>query len=304
MRVLHFSDIHLDFALRRVPLRDWLGKRFIGGGNYLLRRREIFRHGREKLEALFDSIRQENVDVVIFSGDFTTLGTDAELRQARQAVEPLVRAPPAFVCLPGNHDLYLKDVLRQGRFERHFGDLLRTDLADERVDRHWPLVRLFGDSLAVVAINSARPNPPPWRSSGLVPKKQLAALARLLEDPRLAERFVFVVTHYAPCLPDGRPDSRHHGLGNAGELLEVIAPLDDRGALLCGHVHHCFRQRLDKNAPRIFCAGSATFEGREGLWLFDLDDQSQQVQASRGHWTQGSWCLTLEEHWSCGASQA
>jgi 3',5'-cyclic AMP phosphodiesterase CpdA len=297
MRVLHFSDIHLDFELRRVPLRDWLGKRMLGGGNYLLRRREAFRHGRPKLCALVALVRAEKVDLVIFSGDFTTLGTERELLQARAAFEPLIEAAPSFVCIPGNHDIYLEDAIRQGRFERHFGDLLETDLPAERSDGRWPIVRLVGESVAVVAVNSSRPNPRPWRSSGVIPRRQLEALTRLVGDQRLAERFVFVVTHYAPCRPGGLPDTRHHGLRNANALMSAIAPLGERGALLCGHVHHCFSQRLADTAPRIFCAGSATYHGREGLWLFDLDGETQEVVAARGTWSEDHWSSSPQTRW-------
>jgi 3',5'-cyclic AMP phosphodiesterase CpdA len=312
VRVLHFSDIHLDFQLRSVPLRDWLGKRAVGGGNYLLRRRRVFRDGQRKLDALARLLSSRRPDLVVFSGDFTTLGTELELRHARLAIEPIRAAAESFVCVPGNHDVYLDDVLRQGRFERNLGDLLGTDVPDLAVDGRWPIARLIGDSVAVVALDSSRPNPSPWRSSGRVPGLQMDALARLLGDERLANRFVFVVTHYSPCLPDGRPDTRQHGLDNAAELMAAMATLGDRGALLCGHVHHCFERRLLAGAPRVFCAGSATFEGREGLWQFDLDalddvddedvDESggrrQQVVAARGRWSQEGWSFAEEVRWS------
>ena len=302
MRILHFSDIHLDFSLRRVPLRDWLGKRLMGGGNYLLRRREAFRRGRRKLDALAALIEADHPDLIVFSGDFTTLGTELELLAARKAIEPILATTASFVCVPGNHDLYLGDVLRQRRFERTLGDLLETDLPDLLVDERWPIARLVGDSVAVVAVNSSRPNPRPWRSSGLVPHDQLEALAQMLNDPRLAGRFVFVVTHYPPCRPDGRPDKRLHGLHNAKELMAAIALLGDRGALLSGHLHECFHQRPIPDAPRIFCAGSATLEGREGFWEFELDTREHEVRASRGRWDPKGWTLNEEVSWTYGAA--
>ena len=38
MRILHFSDIHLPLRLRSVPIRDWAGKRLVGGANLALGR--------------------------------------------------------------------------------------------------------------------------------------------------------------------------------------------------------------------------------------------------------------------------
>ncbi|HVS62646.1 MAG TPA: metallophosphoesterase [Thermoanaerobaculia bacterium] len=304
MRILHFSDIHLDFQLRRVPLRDWFGKRLMGGGNYLLRRREAFRQGKRKLDALAALIHEDDPDLIVFSGDFTTLGTELELLNAREAIEPILATSASFVCVPGNHDVYLGDVVRQGRFVRNLGDLLVTDMPDLLVDDHWPIARLIEDSVAVVAVNSSRPNPRPWRSSGLIPHEQLVALSKMLADPRLADRFVFVVTHYPPCGPDGRPHAKLHGLDNATELMETIAPLGDRGALLCGHLHDAFHQRPVDGAPRVFCAGSATLEGREGFWQFDLDTAGRRVHTSRGRWAPEGWMLTEEDSWSYEAPAA
>src|SRR5262249_11349834 len=159
---------------------------------------------------------------------------------ARHLVEPLISVPSGFVTVPGNHDLYLQDSVDDGRFEKHFGDLLRTDLPQWKTDDFWPLVRLPRENVAIIAINSARPNPQPWRSSGRIPSAQMAGFARILrEEPLLRERFVIIVTHYAPRLPDGRPDARHHGLENAEDLLSLCASIP-RGMLTHGHIHHRF----------------------------------------------------------------
>ena len=111
----------------------------------------------------------------------------------------------------------------------------------------------------------------------------------LLEDSSIRDRFVFVVTHYAPRLESGRPDSHHHGLVNAEELLAAVAEVK-RGALLCGHVHRCFRVEVEDVGMPVFCAGSATYLGREGLWLFDVDGGGASVR--QGYWTEDGWQLS------------
>ncbi len=181
--------------------------------------RENSLDGYEKLVALDRFRRELDVDLVICTGDYTSLGTRAELQDARKAVEPLMQAPLGYVNVPGNHDIYVFDVLRQKRWDESFGDTFGTDLPQYVVDGgRWPFVRLVGDDVAVVAVNSARPNPQPWRSSGKIPPLQLEALERILADPVLLGRFVFVLTHYAPRAEDGVPDRRLHGLVNADEL--------------------------------------------------------------------------------------
>ncbi len=289
MRVLHFTDIHLPTRLAGTPFRELLGKRAVGWVNLMVRRMPVFKDGLAKVEALAELSTAEGVDLAIMSGDYTTLGTEVEMAAARRAVEPLIGQVETFVTVPGNHDLYLQDVVDARRFERHFGDLLTTDMPSYQVDGDWPLVRLVGDDVAIVMVNSARPNPQVLKSSGRVPAPQLAALMQILEEPSVRTRFVFVVTHYAPRLADGSPDSAHHGLENHHELLAAVAEVE-RGALLCGHVHHCYRVEIDDVKMPIYCGGSATYAGREGFWLFDIGSGAARV--SQGSWQDGTWRLS------------
>jgi hypothetical protein len=146
---------------------------------------------------------------------------------------------------------------------------------------------VFSDDLAVVAVNSARPNRAPWKSSGRIPPQQLGTLHRILAEPEIERRVVFVATHYAPRLPDGRLDTHQHGLRNAGEFLAECRAIVT-GGILCGHIHHTYRVRIP-GEPEIFCAGSATFAGREGFWLFDVE--RGRFTARRGRWKAGGYGL-------------
>ncbi len=288
MRVLHFSDIHISLGLGRIPMRDWPGKRLAGGVNFLRGRGRRFERALEKLDRLSEFANSGEVDLVVFSGDFTAMGTRAEFAAARAAIQPFVVSPAEFVCVPGNHDIYTRAVRRERRFETTFAGLLGSDLPGISVDGPWPIVRLIGEDVAVVALNSAKPNPIPWRSSGRVPEPQLEAAGRIFEHADVRDRFVFVVTHYAPCLADGRPDTDTHGLENVGEFLETCARVG-RGAILCGHVHQTFRVRLPAVAPEVFCAGSATMHELEGFWMYDVAGGG--LVARRGSWTGHSYAV-------------
>lgn len=253
-----------------------------GGVNFLRGRGRRFERALEKLDRLADFTNSGEVDLVVFSGDFTAMGTRAEFATARAAIQPFVTSPAEFVCVAGNHDLYTRTVVREKRFETTFKGLLESDLPDAPVDGPWPIVRLLGDDVAVVALNSAKPNPIPWRSSGRIPPQQLQALSGVLARPELENRFVFVVTHYAPCLADGGPDTAAHGLENAEEFLRACAVVE-RGAILCGHVHETYRVRLPAIGPEVFCAGSATMHELEGFWMYEVEDG--RLSARRGRWT-------------------
>lgn len=287
IRLLHFSDPHFGLGVRRVPVRDWPGKRMVGGFNLLRGRGKKFRHAPSRIASLALFAEREGADAAVCTGDLSALGTDAELEAARQAVGPFFRARLGFVCLPGNHDLYTAAVLRERRFERHFSDGLATDLPELRVEGPWPLVRLFGDSAAVVAVNSARPNPIPWRSSGRVPEIQIEGLRVALAHEAIRDRFVLLATHYAPRRADGTPDTRLHGLRNADELLAVGAAIE-RGAILCGHIHRAFRVRPEIG-PEIVCGGSATMEGHEGAWWIEVRADGASIRPVR--WNGADWTL-------------
>lgn len=288
MRFLHFSDIHLEAGFSEVNRRLFLNKRFMGWANLTLRRRRHFEGALAKVTALGDFARTIGVDVALCTGDHTALGTEPEIRLARDALKPFETLPHGLVTIPGNHDVYLPDAVAV--FERHFGELLRSDRPELAVDGRYPLVRLFGDHVAVVAVNSARPNPPMFRSTGLIPQVQLDALRSTLEE--LRDRFVFVMTHYAPRLANGKPDSARHGLENADAFLRATAALP-HGAILHGHVHHCFQVRVPETPIVLSGAGSSTMQGREGLWVYDIEPTSKGPGgvATRGRWNGRGWEL-------------
>ena len=290
MRVLHFSDIHVGVPLGRVPAGKWLSKRALGGLHLAVGRGSRFAAAREKVAALAEFARREKVELVIFTGDYTALGLDEEFRLAREAVTPLMNLGGSYLNVPGNHDLYVAQVVQDRRFEHYFGDTLASDLPASTNGSPWPLVRLPHPDVAVVAVDSARPNPP-WLSTGRVPEDQLRGLARTLADARVRDRFVFVATHYAPRLADGGPDRRLHRMDNADAFLSACAGIR-RGAILCGHVHHRFHVRVPGVAAGIFCGGSATLAQREGAWLFEVDPLSACAIPVR--W-QGATYATLPE---------
>lgn len=269
LRVLHFSDVHVQEPVWRLGLGELLNKRLLGAANLTFHRASRFAAAPHKLAQLDAFRREQNVDLVVCTGDYTALGTEREFHRARSSVQPLTEAPLGFVTVPGNHDVYVTDSVRDQRFERHFGDFLRSDLGRTGQTETWPLVRFFGTDLVVIALHTARPNVSPIDSSGAVVPRQLQVLAELLTDPDVRSRQVLLLTHYAPLAQDGRPDSPRHGLAGADSLLEV-ASTHPRLALLHGHIHHRYHHPAAAARPWLFCAGSATHRGREGLWMFEF----------------------------------
>ncbi|MCA9534703.1 MAG: metallophosphoesterase [Myxococcales bacterium] len=281
-RVLHFSDVHLEQGFVGVRRRDFMNKRGIGYLNLALHRRARFAEAARKVSALPELIKRESVHIGLCTGDYTALGTWPELRFARQMMELVAGATEDFVTVPGNHDVYVPDTIADGRFEAVFGALMPNDLPELASDDGWPKVRLYGEHLAIVTFNSARPNPSVRFSSGRVPDGQLDALSRAFTHPRLAGRFLLLGTHYAPRLADGRPDTVRHGLINANDLLERCKVIT-RGALCHGHVHYLYHVREPGVRMDLCSAGSATYRGREGVWVYDIG--RDEAFATPGAWT-------------------
>ena len=287
-RVLHVSDLHLEDGFRGVPVARFLNKRVFGYANLAFRRRKAFAEAAKKVDALAIFAREQGVDLIVCTGDYTALGTQPEIAYAREIIEPLTEMPLGFFTVPGNHDLYLSDTVRAGWFDHHFGELMGTELPEYAVDGIWPQVRFPADGLALVGINSARANPKPTHSSGRIPDEQIDALTRILDDARLRDRFVIIATHYAPRLASGKPDRPAHGLENAEEFLRASA-CAARGVIVHGHVHWRYHVRVPETPLSLCCAGSTTHAGREGLWMFEVRETS--VSATPGTWDQSRYVL-------------
>jgi len=287
-KVLHVSDVHLENGFGGVPFKSFLNKRVVGYANLALRRRRVFAEAEAKIEALAAFAREQNVDLIVCTGDYTALGTEPEIAYARSIIEPLTKMPMGFFTVPGNHDLYLLDTVRSGWWDRHFGALMKNDLPEYTVDGVWPQVWFPTHDLAIIGVNSARPNPQPTYSSGRIADEEIDALALVLDDPRLRDRFVIIATHYAPRRANGRPDRPAHGLENADDLLRVSAAAE-RGVIVHGHIHWRYHVRVPETPLSLCCAGSTTHAGREGLWMIEVGDT--EVTAVPGTWDQSRYVL-------------
>ncbi len=278
LRILHFSDIHVSAFVGKMRWDKWFSKRGIGALNLLRGRAKYFDDVNQKVEALIRFKEAEKIDLVINTGDYTALGLEHELQEARRLVAPLMNPPQRYVTVPGNHDIYVHESKSHYRFSEQFCSVLQNDLPEYCRGGHFPLVRLVGDDVAVVAINSAKPNPWPWRSDGHIPTVQLEALDTLLDDERLKQRVVFVMTHYAPRLANGQPDKKLHGLHNADAFLNICSKID-KGAILFGHIHRTYRVDIPELSIPLYCAGSATMKGREGAWVYEVSNGKIEAKA-------------------------
>ena len=271
MRILHASDVHLtdDYGKlpwRRLGWRRWLALLELGPGG----RAKDYAAAGATLGAIAADAERHGAAHLVLSGDLTAYALDSEFAAARKALGAVADDPARCTVIPGNHDTYTPGSVRSGRFERHFGHLLSSDLPGVACEGCYPFVRLVGEEAAVVGLLSARVPRLPSMAFGWVGARQLEALRGIVHDTRLAGRAILVTVHHAPLTPRGRPDGRLHGLSDADALLSCLR--GPRFAVLHGHLHHRHHHPSEGARPHLFNAGSSTQRGREGYWLIDVAD--------------------------------
>jgi 3',5'-cyclic AMP phosphodiesterase CpdA len=256
VRLAHFSDVHVTARPLGWRAGDWLCKRVTGWMNLrLMGRAHRFALADEVVTALVAELSQSPPDRVVFSGDATALGFEAELARAAALLGLTGGEPLPGLAVPGNHDYYVPRAARAGHFERYFAPWL----TGERIDgAAYPFAQRVGP-LWLVAVNTSVPTFLPFDASGRTGREQLARLAQLLD--RLPPGPRVLVTHFPVCQESGRSESRSHGLRDLTRLVDVAA----RGGVclwLHGHRHGSYYHANPGQAPfPVICAGSATMRG-------------------------------------------
>jgi 3',5'-cyclic AMP phosphodiesterase CpdA len=169
-------------------------------------------------EALLADLEAIRPSLVAVSGDLTQR---ARRREFAAAAAFLARISSPVLCVPGNHDVPLYDVMRRfasplARYRRY----ITRDLNPLFVD----------DEIAVLGINTARSL---TFSGGRISAEQVAhARRRLCVVP--ADRFKVVVTHHGFLAPPG--DSSADFVGRAPLALHALEACGVE-LLLAGHAH-------------------------------------------------------------------
>ncbi len=253
VRLAHLSDIHITAPHLEWRRRDYFSKRMAGWINFRwLGRRYRFRRAPEVLQRLMAELRQRRPDHIVFSGDATAMGFEAEFQRAAAILGVGDPALPPGLAVPGNHDYYTRHSAAQGLFERYFAPWQQGQRVGTEV---YPFAQRVGH-LNLIAVNSSSGNRWAWDATGRVGRPQLERLELLLA--RLEPGPKILVTHYPVCLSSGRRESPWRGLRDAAQLIDVAA----RGGVrlwLHGHRHASYHLLAPPRAPfPVINAGSAT----------------------------------------------
>lgn len=271
VRIAHFTDIHFTELPSRVPLRQLLSKRLIGWANMkLLGRYADFEDTALVARALTRDLAEQDLDGIVFTGDLTGLALETEFAAAKEALAPLLE-DQRVIGIPGNHDVYTYG--SNGAFERHFPAWLRSENSSTAP---YPIVRTYGDEVAVIAVKDVRPCLP-HDSSGRLPKDQLERVRTLVRE--LEGRVIILAMHYCIRMQDQPRDSYFHRLRNDREVLSLT---EDLGIdlIICGHVHHRTVHKRGEGSPVAFANPGSVSHGRRGRVYHVLTIENGEIELS------------------------
>jgi 3',5'-cyclic AMP phosphodiesterase CpdA len=282
MRIAHVSDLHV-LSPTGVEWRSVVfNKRVTAYANLLLHRARVFR--RDYLDAVLAAAARA-ADHVVVTGDVTNMSLESEYEEATRLLGTVAQRVEVTV-VPGNHDIYLPRVQREGRFAHHFGAFFGSDLPELALDvaaGRFPCVKLRGPA-AIIGLSSAVPRPP-FVSGGHLGHEQLEALDRVLAHPEVARRTPVVLVHHDPMGSRFRLEELRSGLADARSLRDALRSLRS-GLVLFGHVHVRTRTRLPTAAGAldVVSAGAAAVDHpsdavRAGFNLYELDPEGRTISA-------------------------
>lgn len=276
--VCHVADLHFWRVVFN-PLK-LANKRFLGNLNVMLRRRRRFIT--QRAAEFSEAIAATGLEQVLFTGDFTSTGLDAEFALARAFVDGLAARGMAVALTPGNHDVYTRGAHRTRRFERHF--------AAYAPEGGYPARCALRGGTPLLLVPTTVPNPVTAR--GLTTPAAIehveALLAACPDGP------VLVAAHYPLLYRTHEYASNwQHRLRNAGALRHALGESGRRILYVCGHVHR-FSYVQDPHYPRLtHLTTGALFRrdaaaGRDGEFS-EIHVRADGFGVARWSCTGGAW---------------
>jgi 3',5'-cyclic AMP phosphodiesterase CpdA len=266
-RLLQVTDPHFQ-CFHLASLSQLLGKRSLGALNLLVLRWR--KHRMALLQAMLEDLRTREFDHLALTGDLCNVALESEWRAALRWIAATGLPPERVTVIPGNHDAYVPEVVRDGTFERLF---VPYQTAELRVgEATYPFVRLRGQ-VALVCVSTAVPTGDvgAWGRLGV---DQLARLESLLGEPEVKARRRVLLIHHPP-LVNRLGEERNLRDRAALQALLARAGVD---LVLHGHDHRdSFKDLPGPGGSRIPVVGlgSASYAGgpdmRSRYNIYDIE---------------------------------
>jgi 3',5'-cyclic AMP phosphodiesterase CpdA len=262
-------------------LRNFSGKRVIGGFSWFLNRRRL--HFLNVANAIKNDIMASKVDHVALTGDVVNIGAWDEFPAAARWVEDF-GAPTNLSFVPGNHDAYVKVPWSNGL--AHLAPWMKPD-RHEPTDGTllFPYVRMRRN-VALIGLNSGQPQNY-LKATGTLGEQQLRDLQHILAMLGTQGFFRVVMIHHPP-LPGLARDRK--ALTDAAALKTVLST-EGCELVLHGHNHKSMLNWFDTKAGPAPVIGvpSASING-------DIKHEAAGWNLYHIRRQQGRWTTDMTQH--------
>ncbi|MGH7145966.1 MAG: metallophosphoesterase family protein [Planctomycetota bacterium] len=239
IRLVHLSDLHL-WRIPRNPL-EVFGKRIFGLANLAGSRWR--KHRKPMLQSVIAQALSLKPDHAIIAGDITFTGLREEFEDALRYLDPLLKLPGGATVIPGNHDRYGREVVKEALFEHYFRPYLGRELGPPisypRIRQNKPLggfpcLNDLPHGVRIFSLDVSRPIL--WASSGKLTDPQRAVALEWAAKLRSEQSNVLMLCHYPYRKPRGTLHRGRHGVVNARDLEAVVTALAPP-LFFHGHTH-------------------------------------------------------------------
>lgn len=264
-RIVHLSDIHaglIDFHPGYL-----LDKRFFGRLNQTTMRHRCL--AMDRIPAFARLQREGEADFTICTGDLTSIGSAEEFAHCEELLKDILDyAGENFAFVPGNHDAYVR------------GSWQELSEAFQRLNHgRWKLEELPAvlsvGPVEFILLNAARPCAV-WLSTGEMDTAAWDKLDYILASPASHSRSRVLVCHFPVCDHQGAPLSWRTKLVGYKRLIDW-AEQGRFNAMLTGHVHYPFVQRIGASEALAIGAGSLTIY--QSCAQIDIDTRTGEITA-------------------------
>ncbi len=224
----HLTDTHIC-SHHVIKLREFLSKRMYAFLSWHLGRRSR-KQSLQVLDLLTRDLRCSQTDHVAVTGDLIHMSLPDEYHRAKQWLAGLAADSSQVTAVPGNHDLYVKNL-----GENALWPWSRYMLSDADIDPfgkiRFPLLRVR-PPMALIGLNTACFSPPGF-AYGFLGKDQLLGLRDVLTRLQDSGLFKVLLLHHPPY--SGLASFRKRLLDQKGlGLVLAKQPVD---LIIHGHYH-------------------------------------------------------------------
>ena len=219
------------------------------------------------VDSLQRAIRQQVPDIVVVSGDFTQIASEAEFNKAQTFLNAL---PCPYLAVPGNHDVPVWDLL--ARFIKPYDKYMRYISGDLN-----PVFKQ--EDVLIAGINSARRALPHWNwANGATSVKQLRNVQQIFDG---FEGWRICTLHHPIHKVQDMPiDVTVFGRKRTLHCLQELKV----DLVLTGHVHHASITTIgDHDHQTVYLSASTALSSRlrkqeNGFNVIELSGHEMRIQ--------------------------